>query len=477
MRNYSYNDVKTNAVEVIKALPESITTDEQIITYTPSGMASRITEGDKQVDFTYGPDDQRRISVFTDGEDETTTIYGDRYERVNDGSGATNNYYIGSPNGLVAMVIGNNVYFTITDHLGSITGLVDQSCQNMVEEASFDAWGRRRNPSTWTYENIPEPDYLTRGFTGHENLYQFGLINMNGRMYDPALGRFLSPDNYVQLPFHTQSYNRYSYVVNNPLRYVDPSGFYRMHNIWAVGYEIDVSDNSSISRYNTDYLASDGRGGAGGGGGGKGSAGYTYSNGIYRDPNGDVVSWQEAIYGNLRIFGGSYEQFGSSESNYTFCWAGGSDDPLKNYYEFGDGNGHYLQINSLGIFIETNTNATEAYAFTSSEWDAKGGWAYGSSLNAANGGGFDIDFQGDSKLTIGVQAGGNVGGLGGQYGIFGNLISVTLLGNEGKHLIYPTSQQGGRTQVNQGISGGLIVGAGGSHTLNASFSEYGLINV
>ncbi len=214
---YSYNQVKTNAVEVIKGLPESISTDEQIITYTPSGMASRITEGDKQIDFTYGPDDQRRISVYTDGEDETTTIYGDGYERITDGSGTRNKYYIGSPNGLVAIVIGNNVYFTITDHLGSITGLVDQSCQNMVEEASFDAWGRRRNPSNWTYENIPEPVYLTRGFTGHENLYQFGLINMNGRMYDPALGRFLSPDNYVQLPFHTQSYNRYSYCLNNPL--------------------------------------------------------------------------------------------------------------------------------------------------------------------------------------------------------------------------------------------------------------------
>ncbi len=222
--DYSYNDIKTNAVEVIKGLPGSISTDEQIISYTPTGMAGRITEGDKQVDFTYGPDDQRRISVFTEGEDETTTLYGDGYERVTDISGTTNKYYIGSPNGLVAIVIGNNVYFTITDHLGSITGLVDQSCQNMVEEASFDAWGRRRNPSTWTYENIPEPVYLTRGFTGHENLYAFGLINMNGRMYDPALGRFLSPDNYVQLPFHTQSYNRYSYCLNNPTKYTDPNG-------------------------------------------------------------------------------------------------------------------------------------------------------------------------------------------------------------------------------------------------------------
>jgi RHS repeat-associated protein len=52
----------------------------------------------------------------------------------------------------------------------------------------------------------------------------FGLINMNGRMYDPVLGRMLSPDNYVSLPEHTQGYNRYTYALNNPLIITDPSG-------------------------------------------------------------------------------------------------------------------------------------------------------------------------------------------------------------------------------------------------------------
>ncbi len=55
-------------------------------------------------------------------------------------------------------------------------------------------------------------------------LPEFGLINMNGRVYDPSLGRFLSPDSYVQMPDNTQSFNRYSYCINNPLKYVDPSG-------------------------------------------------------------------------------------------------------------------------------------------------------------------------------------------------------------------------------------------------------------
>ncbi|MDR2473507.1 MAG: RHS repeat-associated core domain-containing protein, partial [Tannerella sp.] len=79
-----------------------------------------------------------------------------------------------------------------------------------------------------------EPELLLgRGYTGHEHLTQFGLINMNARLYDPALGRFLSPDPYVQNPFDGQSYNRYAYALNNPLIYTDPSGEKWWH--WVVG--------------------------------------------------------------------------------------------------------------------------------------------------------------------------------------------------------------------------------------------------
>ena len=63
-----------------------------------------------------------------------------------------------------------------------------------------------------------------RGFTGHEHLDMFGLINMNARLYDPLLGRFLSPDPIVQAPEFTQSFNGYTYALNNPLAYTDPNG-------------------------------------------------------------------------------------------------------------------------------------------------------------------------------------------------------------------------------------------------------------
>jgi RHS repeat-associated protein len=120
----------------------------------------------------------------------------------------------------VAIFVKNNgldtMYYVHIDLLGSINVITNQSGA-VVQNCSFDAWGRRRNPSNWTYSNVPSTFLFSRGFTGHEHLDQFGLINMNGRIYDPILGRFFNPDNIIQVPNSSQSYNRYSYCLNNPL--------------------------------------------------------------------------------------------------------------------------------------------------------------------------------------------------------------------------------------------------------------------
>jgi RHS repeat-associated protein len=96
----------------------------------------------------------------------------------------------------------------------------------VVQELSYDPWGRLRNPTNQELYAVgaePAP-FLGRGYTGHEHLTIFGLINMNARLYDPAVGRFLSPDPYVQSPDFSQNFNRYSYCLNNPLKYTDQSG-------------------------------------------------------------------------------------------------------------------------------------------------------------------------------------------------------------------------------------------------------------
>jgi RHS repeat-associated protein len=100
-------------------------------------------------------------------------------------------------------------HYISSDWLGSITHIANSSGA-VVQELSYDAWGRLRNPSNQgVYSPDAEPSLLLgRGYTGHEHLTQFGLINMNARLYDPAVGRFLSPDPYVQAPNFSQNFKR-----------------------------------------------------------------------------------------------------------------------------------------------------------------------------------------------------------------------------------------------------------------------------
>ena len=111
-----------------------------------------------------------------------------------------------------------------TDHLGSIAAITD-AAKAVLERFSYDAWGTRRNVTGWADATIPPPNNTVRGYTGHEQLDTVNLVHMNGRVYDPKLGRFTSPDPIVQFADNPQSYNRYCYVLNNPLSYTDPSGF------------------------------------------------------------------------------------------------------------------------------------------------------------------------------------------------------------------------------------------------------------
>ncbi|MBP7839592.1 MAG: RHS repeat-associated core domain-containing protein [Bacteroidales bacterium] len=119
--------------------------------------------------------------------------------------------------------------------------------RSLLQELSFDAWGDRRNSATWrSFTGTPPEPLFDRGFTGHEHLYAFGLINMNGRMYDPLASRMLSPDNFIQAPDFSQSFNRYSYCLNNPLKYTDPDGEF-VHII--IGAAIGDVINLGIKAY------------------------------------------------------------------------------------------------------------------------------------------------------------------------------------------------------------------------------------
>ncbi len=120
------------------------------------------------------------------------------------------------------------------DHLGSIAAITDESGQ-VIERLAYDPWGKRRYPNGLGDKADGLVGVNTdRGYTLHEHLDEVGVIHMNGRVYDPLIGRFMSADPFIQSPGNLQSYNRYAYVMNNPLAYTDPSGYLSWKSVTKV---------------------------------------------------------------------------------------------------------------------------------------------------------------------------------------------------------------------------------------------------
>ncbi len=116
----------------------------------------------------------------------------------------------------------NTMYTLHTNYIGSIEKISD-TYGHIVDSMSYTPFGLRRSVTDWT-RNDTATRFTDRGFTGQQHLDNFALINFNGRMYDPVLAHFLSPDPYIQAPENPLNYNRYAYCLYSPLQYVDPSG-------------------------------------------------------------------------------------------------------------------------------------------------------------------------------------------------------------------------------------------------------------
>jgi RHS repeat-associated protein len=144
----------------------------------------------------------------------------------------------------------NNYYYLQRDYQGSIISITDKNGV-FKEKRHFDAWGNIVKLTDGNNVNLSNFKILDRGYTGHVHMKTVGLIHMNARLYDPVLHRFLMPDNFVQDPFSTQSYNRYAYVLNNPLMYVDPSG--------EIAWFIPVIIGAVIGAYSGGVIANGGQ--------------------------------------------------------------------------------------------------------------------------------------------------------------------------------------------------------------------------
>ncbi len=245
----------------------------RIINYNAQNKVSHV-ESDPAVpqgnnsgsaDFMYGADGNRVVqsSVTTNGQTTAarTLYFGlggtghSLFESTTTSSSTQHIYYLyaGSAHGgspfAMRVITGTNPASTSTvetryyhyDHLGSVTAMSDESGQVVTSpwggadatQLGYDAWGARRNPDETpaTSANFDlQPGH--REFTGQETIPFVSLVNMNGRVYDPTLGRFLTPDANVQFIVDPQSFNRYSYVLNNPLRYTDPTGYFSFDQWW-----------------------------------------------------------------------------------------------------------------------------------------------------------------------------------------------------------------------------------------------------
>jgi hypothetical protein len=203
--DYFYNGPQPHAVSMVDHPASemlSASSIEQNITYTAFSKIETIAEGVNSVSLTYGSDEQRkkmevRNTAVLNGGLIADKYYQPSYERTRyytngilNGTERTLDY-IFSPDGLCAIHVGDennkdSLYYIYTDHLGSIVMITDDRA-NVMEELSYDAWGRRRNSADWTYTSVSGNHIFGRGYTGHEHLEPFSLINMNGRVYDPFI--------------------------------------------------------------------------------------------------------------------------------------------------------------------------------------------------------------------------------------------------------------------------------------------------
>lgn len=231
-RNYSYDDngnVKSDG--------------KRTYNYTSFDKPYLMHEvgGDKQLSrFYYGPNRNRymREDEVKEKGDKLVrykTHYAGAYERIekNDNGTVTVEHKYQVAGAIITRKDGSNDYtrlFTHNDLQGSAITITDGS-GNVAEQFIYDPWGKKQaitvnNTVNSLVTSMVRGTATTRGYTGHEGISQFNLIHMNGRVYDPTIGRFLQADPHVQAPNNSQNYNRYSYVLNNPMSYTDPSGYF-----------------------------------------------------------------------------------------------------------------------------------------------------------------------------------------------------------------------------------------------------------
>jgi len=401
---YYYNSDKVNALRAVTLSYRSgISTDLQTIAYNSQNKATAISEDVNSYSIVYGADGERiKSQLYNNSVLSKTKYYAPGYEKITTTGGTVENHYISSPFSLEAIIVkagaSETMYLSETDHLGSLTGLRDTSGV-YVEKYSYDAWGRRRNPTDWSFNSVPAASITDRGFTGHEHLDIFRLINMNGRLYDPVTGRFLNADPVIDNTGGAQGLNSYTYCMNNPLKFTDPSGYIKaapqeemviLNPGWLkyAGYE-----HYSSSWFDQEYVESSGGGGGGGmygkpgqGGNGTGLGGIYYDNvsGNYRDVNTYKAVSQEVFINVIESYRDNYVTW--------LYYSGSVDNPYARLTGFSLSDGTRVD------FIDNNNGqGGESFSLANMYMHFQVGGGSPMTLNMSS-----VDFGGATQKLLGL---------------------------------------------------------------------------
>jgi RHS repeat-associated protein len=187
--------------------------------------ATLIQKGSTTVNLTYDGNGQRVRKAVSGGSNYTVLYFGGAYEKEIVGQNTTEIFHVFAGNRRVVSVRGGNTQFYHPNHLGSasVVSGQDGSRKQQLEYYPFGDYRAEGSPQG-TYDFDPAFPNVSHTFTDQEDDAELEFYNYGARLYDPMLGRFISPDSIVPSPGDPQSLNRYSYCLNNPLIYTDPSG-------------------------------------------------------------------------------------------------------------------------------------------------------------------------------------------------------------------------------------------------------------
>ncbi|WP_016799222.1 RHS repeat-associated core domain-containing protein [Vibrio cyclitrophicus] len=246
--NYQY-DANGN---MLRAWATGAKGSERELEWSDFNKPTKISRNGKTVEFFYDANHNRYLKKNSDGVE--TFYFGKSYERVTDTATGVvqHKHFIYADGKLIALnsqtddgkqaLKDKQTRYLHYDALNSVDMITD-GYGVVVERRSYDTWGKQRKVA-WREDgplDVVQQAITNRGYTGHEEIVEVGLVHMNGRVYDQELGRFISPDPIVQAPYVTNSFNRYAYVWNNPLKYIDPTGFWTVEET-----DVDTGHTSTV---------------------------------------------------------------------------------------------------------------------------------------------------------------------------------------------------------------------------------------